>query len=255
MSDETGEPIFRSTERFMLDPKSPLPLYHQIEQILLDRITKADAIGRMLPSEQDLTRIFGVSRATVQKTFNSLVAKGLVERRRALGTRVIGEAITEELARLTSYTEEMAGKGLRVSTEILETDVRTPDPDVSEKLQLRQREEVLFLRRLRGTSQFFPVVLLTSQIPMSFGVQPTEDFGGSLYRLLEEGHGIPVEWAEQEIRAARASDEEARLLGLGRCDNVLVMQRVTFTRGNRPLEFVRGVYHAEHYKYSIRLRR
>ena len=119
-------PLFKLTERFVLDPDSPVPLYYQVEQILLDRITKQDAVGRMLPSEKELMQVFGVSRATVKKTFNNLVAKGLVERRRAIGTRVISQEITEDLARLTSYTEEMEKKGLKTSTEVLGAEVETP---------------------------------------------------------------------------------------------------------------------------------
>ena len=133
--------------------------------------------------------------------------------------------------------------------------VQAADPYTCRKLQLRDGEQVLFVKRLRGTSEFFPVVLFNSQIPMSFGIRPDEDLGGSLYHLLEQQHGIPIQWAEEEIRAGKASDEEAQLLRLRRGESVLVMERVTFTRSNRPLEFVRGVYRPEHYKYSIRLRR
>jgi GntR family transcriptional regulator len=255
MASATDDPLFRTSERFALDASSPVPLYHQMEQVLLDRIARQGAIGRMLPPEKDLMQIFGVSRATVKKTLENLVGKGLVERRRALGTRVVRQEITEDLARLTSYTEEMEKLGLRVSTQLLEVAVRTPDAYACGKLQLAEGEEVLSIKRLRGTSQFFPVVLFNSQVPLSFGVQPDEDFSGSLYRLLEQGHGITIEWAEEEIRAGKASDEEAQLLGVKRGDSVLVMERLTFARGNRPLELVRSVYRPEYYKYSIRLRR
>jgi GntR family transcriptional regulator len=255
-ADEGGDsPLFRLTERFLLDPESPVPLYYQLEQVLVDRISKEDAVGRMLPSEKELMQIFGVSRATVKRTFGNLVAKGLVQRRRALGTRVISQEITEDLARLSSYTEEMEKKGLKVSTQVLEVGVGAADEYVRKRLQLRPREEVLFMQRLRGTSEFFPVVLLKSHIPTSFGVGLDEDFAGSLYRLLETKYNFPVEWADEEIRAGNATAEEAANLGLEPGATVLVMERLSYTRGNRPIEFVRGVYRPEHYKYSIRLKR
>lgn len=255
MTLETDIPLFRASERFALDAGSPVPLYHQLERVLLDRITKEDSLGRMLPAEKDLMQVFGVSRATVKKTLDNLVAKGLVERRRALGTKVIRQKITEDLARLSSYTEEMAKKGLSVSTQVLSVAVRAAEPDVREQLQLTEGERVVVVQRLRGTSESFPVVLLDSQIPTSFGVDEREDFSGSLYRLLEGKYKIPIEWAEEEILASRATRPEAERLGIepGAC--VLVMQRVTYTAGNRPLEFVRGVYRPERYRFSIRIRR
>ena len=189
------------------------------------------------------------------KDFQELVAKGLVERRRAIGTRVISQQITEDLARLTSYSEEMEKQGLRVSTQVLETGKHVPDAYVRDKLHLRPGEETLFVRRLRGTSEFFPIVLFNSQIPTRLGIRTDEDFSGSLYRLLEETHGVTIEWAEEEIRAGNAAPDEAELLGLEAGDSILIMERLTFTRGNRPVEFVRSVYRPEYYKYSIRLRR
>jgi GntR family transcriptional regulator len=254
-SPETAEPLFRPGERFALDAGSPVPLYHQLEKALVDRITRKDSVGRMLPTEKDLVRIFGVSRATVTKTVRNLVAKGLVERKRAVGTRVIRREITEDLGRLKSFTEEMHGKGLSVCTEVIDAGVYDPEDRIAGLLALEAGERTLRIRRLRGTSEFFPIVLLESQIPARCGVDPAEDFSGSLYALLETKYRLPIEWAEEEIRAARADEDHARWLRLAPGETVLVMERVSFTRDNRPVEFVRGVYNSERYRFSIRLKR
>lgn len=248
-------PLFAATERFVLDPNSPVPLYYQMEQIILDRIAQKGTVGRKLPREMDLVEIFGVSRATVKKTTDNLAARGLIERKRAVGTRIIQQPITEDLARLRSYTEQMKRRGLRVSTEVLEVKAHLPSAAVQEKLQLDEGQKTLCIRRLRGTSEVFPVVLLQSDIPVVFGIDPTEDFCGSLYQMLEEDYQIPIEWADEEISAGRASAEEAELLRIEPKDVVLIMQRLTFTRKGRPLEVVRAVYRPEYYTFSVRLKR
>jgi GntR family transcriptional regulator len=253
--DAADKALFKPSERFYLDPESPVPLYHQMERIIFERISAEGMVGRMLPREMDLAKIFGVSRITVKKACDGLAAKGLIHRQRALGTRIVSLGVTEDLGRLTSYTEQMAERGLKVSTEVLDVGHHLPDHKVREKLQLKAEEKTLFLRRLRGTSEVFPVVLLQSDLPMSFGVSAREDFGGSLYTVLEQKYRIPIEWAEEQISASRATQEEAKLLGIHAGDVVLVMERQTFTRGNQPLEFVRAVYRPEHYTFSIRLRR
>ncbi len=255
MPDQASSPLFERDERFRLDASSPVPLYHQIEQILLERIGQTDSLGSRLPSEKDLMEVFGVGRATVKRTLDNLAAKGLLERRRALGTRVVRQQITENLTRLTSYSEEMCAKSLGVRTRIVEAKIHAPTRHVRDRLQLAEGEKTLCLKRLRGTIAAFPVVFFQSEIPVSYGIQADEDFSGSLYRLIEETHGIPIECAEEEICAAHARADEARLLGIRRGDCVLVLERVTRTRDNHPLEFVRGVYRPEHYKFSIRLRR
>ena len=113
----------------------------------------------------------------------------------------------------------------------------------------------MFIRRLRGTSEVFPFVLLQSEIPASYGISPAEDFSGSLYDLIENKYGIPIDWGQEEISASRASAEEARRLRIRPGDVVLVMERQTYTEGNRPLEFVRAVYRPEHYTFTVRLKR
>jgi GntR family transcriptional regulator len=255
MEPQKEQPLFKPTERFFLDPGSPVPLYHRIEQIILDRIAGENTVGKMLPSEKDLMVMFGVSRATARKTYENLVTKGLIERRRARGTRVIGREITEDLGRLKSFTEEMKLKGLRISTELLGAGLHAPDEKVREKLGIGEKDQTLYVQRLRGSSEVFPIVLLTSDIPASFGIDPGEDFGESLYRLIEEKYRIPIEWAEEEIKVMKATPEEARLLRVQPGEGMLVMERVTYTRAEKPLEFIRAVYRPEHYTFAIRLRR
>ena len=97
--------LFRPAERFHLDAGSPVPLYHQLERALLDRIAREDAVGAMLPAEKDLETIFGVSRATVRKAYDNLAARRLIERRRAAGTRVVKHRKTK--AHL--HTDKLAG--------------------------------------------------------------------------------------------------------------------------------------------------
>jgi GntR family transcriptional regulator len=247
--------LFDHDERILLDPSSPVPLYHQMEEIIYDRIQGEGTVGRMLPAEKDLMVIFDVSRATVKKTLDNLVNKGLIERRRALGTKVMRQEITEKLARLTSYTEEMEAKNLSVRSNILDVRLHRPSEEVREKLQLAEDAQTLCVRRLRGTNKVYPVVLLQSELSPVLSISPEEDFNGSLYQLIEKKYGARIEWAEEVIRARKADADEARHLEIGEGEPVLAMERLTFTTQNRPIELVTAVYRAEHFKYSIRLGR
>jgi GntR family transcriptional regulator len=247
--------VISPRERFSLNAQSPVPLYYQMEQILLERIARPEMVGRKMPSEFELIDMFGVSRATVKKTLDNMVNKGLLERRRGVGTRVIKHQIIEDLARLKSYTEEMVARNVAIETHVLETGRHAPAPEVARKLALGRKDKSLFVRRLRGTSEVFPVVLLHSEVPVEVGLEPTEDFTGSLYSLLEQKHGVSIIWGEETIEAAKATEEEARYLEVEPDSPVLIMERVSYTHGNRPVEYVRAVYRPDRYKFSIRLNR
>jgi len=253
-TEDTGY-AFRKCERFLLDSDSPVPLYHQMEQILLERISGTDMVNKLLPSEAELGEMFGVSRATVKKALDDLADRGLLDRRRALGTRVTRPQITEDLARLTSYTEEMEAKGLTIQTQVLDVRIHAPARPIGERLSLSPGEQSLQIKRLRGTNELFPVVLLHTEIPSRFGIDPSEDFSLSLYRIIEDRYRIPIEGAEQIISAGKARSEDAARLQVPRGSNVLIMERLTYTRNQQPLEFVRAVYRPDRYQYSIRLKR
>lgn len=249
------EHIFDKSERFHLDSNSPVPLYHQMEQVILDRISGPDMVNRMVPPEVELMKVFGISRATVKRCLEGLVNEGLLERKRGVGTRVIKQKITEDLARLKGYTEEMESKNLRISSIVLFASIVTPDSYVQHRLNLKEGEKTLCIRRLRGTSEVFPVVLLHTEMPASLGISPEEDFSGSLYKLIEEKYRIPIVVADQVIEASKATPEQAKYLEVNAGDSVLVMERLTFSNNEQPIEWVKAVYRPDRYKYHIRLKR
>jgi GntR family transcriptional regulator len=161
----------------------------------------------------------------------------------------------EDLGRLTGYTEQMARLGMQVSTVILDVaEIVAPTP-VREKLGLHKREKVLSIHRLRGTSKVFPVVLLHSFVPTRYKLRREEDYTGSLYKLMEEKYRLPIVYADEEISARSATNEEAGRLKVAPGSPVLVMERVTYTNGDNPMEYVKAVYRPEHYTFSVRLKR
>lgn len=248
--------VFSRHEQFALDRDSAVPLYQQVKQILCERVSESKMAGRLLPPEPDLASMFGVSRMTVRRALGDLASNGLLTRRKKLGTRVSRQSLlTEDLVRLSSYTEQAAAAGSSTRTRLLGVRLHVPDELTQERLQLSEGEQTLCLERLRGTQELFPVAYLHSEIPARFSIGPEEDFSSSLYHLFERKHNIPVVGAHQTIRAAKASPEQAKLLGVSPGACVLMIEGITFTTGGAPLEFVRGVYRPDRYQFSVYLRR
>ena len=249
------EYVLRRSERFALDHESPVPLYKQVKRILFQCISKPEMVGRLLPAEPDLALMFGVSRSTVRQALDELASSGLLTRRRKVGTCVSAQDIlTENLAHLAGYTEQVSSAGGSARTQLLNVRFHVPDELVRQRLQLSEGEQTLCVERLRGTQELFPVAHLHAEIPARFGIGPDEDFS-SLYRVFESKYDIPIVGAHQTIRGGKATPEQARLLGVRRGSTVLVIEAITFTRHSEPLEFVRGVYRSDRYQFSVYLSR
>ena len=256
MAKKKAMTLFRANEPLHLEVASAVPLWQQLETIIHDRIRSRCPVGTLLPGEIELVERFGVSRATVRKAYDSLINKGVIERRRALGTRVIGTPLTEDLGRMKSFSEEMRLKGRQVLTEMVSVVAHVPSPVLAAQMELAKGEHTLQIRRLRGHDQCFPLVLLTSEIPERLGVAADEDFSQSLYVLLENKYGVSISHGMESIRAGKATAEEARLLGIEIGETVLIIERLTYRRGDtRPIEFVRGVYRYDQYTFSMTMRR
>ena len=236
----------------MLDRTSPIPLYYQIAQDLRRQIESGTLVpGAALPTEDDLQRIYGVSRATVRQAVRQLATAGLVRLARPHGTFVTAPRLVEPLPALISFSDEVRRAGLTPSARVLEVVEALPPEDVRQRLRLAPDEQTLRLTRLRlATAQ--PIAVLTSWLIPSLGLRVDDDFSASLYALLAQRGATPTR-ADQLLDAANATPHLAALLEVPRRAALLVVTRVTYDAAGRPIEYVVGHYRADRYRYSMHL--
>ncbi|MBI2247186.1 MAG: GntR family transcriptional regulator [Armatimonadetes bacterium] len=238
-----------------VDESSALPLYYQVRETVRQQIEAGQwKRGDLIPSESDLQEAFGVSRATIRQALQELVAEGLLIRKQGRGTFVATPKIAEDLPRLVSFTEEMRMQDLAPSTKEAVVKIVEAPKRVTEALAMSPHERFLRLERVRCANAE-PIVLLISYLPRALGVDPNEDFSGSLYALLEGKYGVRFGKAFQVIEAAAADDYVAQKLEIDEGDPILIIRRGVFSKSEAPVEYVEGFYRADRYRYSIRLER
>lgn len=238
-----------------LDRSSPLPLYYQLRNILLEQIESGSLVpGDTLPTERELIDRFGVSRITVRQALNSLMADGLLYRQRGLGTFVRRNRIEQELSRLTGFSEEMLTRGLVPGAEVISAEIVDADAEPAAKLSIAPGQRVLRMVRLRLASGS-PMALDLNYLPADIGERLLrEDLTEALYSLLGK-MGVELDWADQAIQAAPADELMAHHLGVKKGTPVLLMERVVSATDGRVIEFSRTAYRSDRYIYRVRLRR
>ena len=101
-----------------------LPLYAQVENVIIDRISNGTLpAGSRLPSEDSLVQEYAVSRTTIRAAIQSLIQRGLVEIRRGKGTFVTQPKMTQELTELTGFVEDMQALGRHAGHSLQEAHV------------------------------------------------------------------------------------------------------------------------------------
>jgi GntR family transcriptional regulator len=233
-----------------------VPLYHQIANDLRRKIASgAWSAGSQMPSEEELTAAYGVSRITVRQALSILVQEGLVTRQPGRGSFVRDPSITAGPRRLTSFSEEMRAKGLTPSSRVLDSRVISADQALAEALQVVPGAPVLRLERLRlGNGE--PIGIQVAHVPIDRypGLDAVDFSVASLYAEMERRSGLPVEEAEETYIVGQADPQVASELSIAVGSPVLVVERRAWS-GGVVVEFTRSIMRGDRYRIQVRLRR
>ncbi|WP_367126365.1 GntR family transcriptional regulator [Streptomyces phytohabitans] len=235
-----------------VDRNSPVPLYFQLSQQLEAAISRGDlAPGGLLGNEIELAARLGLSRPTVRQAIQALVDKGLLVRRRGIGTQVVHSRIRRPLE-LSSLYDDLEAAGQQPATRVLRVENQEVDAEAAAALGLAEGTEVRVLERLRMT-RGEPIAYLRNHLPVDVVKTEADELERTgLYRLMR-GAGITLHSARQSVGARAASAAEAELLEERRGAPLLTMQRTTFDDTGRVVEYGSHLYRASRYSFDFQL--
>lgn len=235
-----------------LDRTGPVPLYFQIstrlERAIRDGIIPA---GARLDNEISIGERLKLSRPTVRRAIQELVDKGLLVRRRGIGTQVV-QAHVSRPVELTSLHEDLKRAGHQPSTAVLSLDLVAAGDAIATQLRVNPDTEILRIRRLRSADGT-PVSILTNYLPPGFeDITETDLNAKGLYEILH-ARGITIKVANQTIGARRAQGDEGELLDVAKDSPLLTMDRVAFDQGGRAIEAGHHCYRPDLYSFETTL--
>ena len=238
--------------RLGVDRSSPVPLYYQLSQQLEAAIEQGRlAPGKLLGNEIELARRLGLSRPTVRQAIQSLVDKGLLVRRRGVGTQVVHSQVRRPLE-LSSLYDDLEAAGQRPTTRVLRHVTEPAPAAVAAALGIAEESDVVVVERLR-LAHGEPVAHLCNHLPPGLLDMTTEGLETTgLYRLMREA-GISLHSARQSVGARAATPGEGERLGEPEGAPLLTMERTTFDDTGRPVEFGTHIYRASRYAFEFQL--
>ncbi|NBN63962.1 UTRA domain-containing protein [Microvirga tunisiensis] len=229
------------------------PLYVALQRRIADAIATGQLTpGDSLPPERDMAAKTGLSRVTVRKAVQALVAQGHLVQKRGSGTFVAPkvERLEQALSLLTSFSEDMARRGKTVESVFLSRGIHAPTPEEVMALGLSAQDRVSRLERVRQTDgvplAIERAALSTAILPDPFRVER------SLYEVLSELGRRPVR-AVQRLSATNLSPADAALLHLPAGAAGLRIERVSYLPSGRVVEFTRSLYRGDAYDFAVEL--
>jgi GntR family transcriptional regulator len=235
-----------------LDTNSPIPLYYQAARALEEAIEDGRLPrGSKLESELDLADQLGISRPTMRAAMKQLVDKGLLMRRRGIGTIVAPKPVRRAVA-LTSLYDDLKEAGREPRTRVLAFEEAPCPPEIAEHLGISPGAPMLRFDRLR-LAGWDPIALMHNIVPAGLLEIKKEDLERTgLYELFRR-NGISPHVATQQVGARKAGAEEAELLEIEPGDPVLTMVRITYDTSGYPIEYGSHRYPAESYWLEMML--
>ncbi|OYV35438.1 MAG: phage tail protein [Rhodospirillales bacterium 20-64-7] len=230
------------------------PRYVQLKR-LIEAAIRDGAIkpGDALPPERDIAARVALSRVTVRRAVQELVREGVLFQRQGSGTFIkprLGR-VEQSLTALTSFTEDMALRGIGVESVFLDRGLYQPSPEEFIALGLTSGQSVARVWRLRLGNQE-PLAIERASLRVEALPDPGV-VGTSLYKALEATGMRPVR-AIQRISAGLLGKADAALLGVAAGSASLNIARSSYLASGKIVEFTRSIYRADAYDFVAELR-
>lgn len=244
-----------------IDRQNPLPLYHQVRLVLLEKIRSSEwEVSTTIPSENELTSQLNVSRATVRQAVAELVKTGHLHRIQGKGT-IVTEPKVEPIGALTSFSENMRAAGITPTRKTLRAEWLIPPAHIAIHLSDRTQslpKQAFFIERLL-MADGLPLAIQRAWLPRWIVDIEPERFSkaqldvGSLYQALEQYCGVTLKRAEETLDIALPTEQEQHLLRVS-CDHpLMVIHRTTSDIQSRPVEFAELLFRSDRYRYKVTL--
>jgi GntR family transcriptional regulator len=236
------------------DAASPTPLYHQIFEQLRNAVLAGEfADQSYLPSEQEISQRFGVSRITAKRSLDEMAAAGLAVREQGRGTRV-NSAPGRTVVRggISSLVQSLHANA-RHSVKLIDFGYVHPPAEIADILGLDRKAEVQrAIRVWNGPNG--PFSHLTTFVPADIGRRWTKNDLQSkpLISLLESG-GLRVGRAQEQITATLADRDTAERLLVKRGEPLLMIVRTVFDLEGTAVEHIIALYPPSRYQYLVSL--
>lgn len=238
-----------------LDFSGRTQLYFQLYDILHKMITDGDyKTGDLLPTENELIERFGISRVTVRKAMDMLMADGLIVKKRGYGTYVRPKKMEQTMKRVVHFSEEMEKRGLHSTTKMLGNEMLPASKQIADALNIPEGTPLIRVVRLRyadGTPLCLESAhLVYDRCPEVYGA----DFSSaSLRKLLKSRYNITWTTATQRIFAVNADAKTAGYLQVKENSALIYIERVSYMQDTTPGEYLQSYYRGDSYYLTTEL--
>ena len=224
-----------------LDKDVPIPLYFQLEKLILEEIDNGNyPVGSMIPTEMELSQMFGISRTTVRQAISDLVREEHLYRIKSKGTFVAHPKLVQGFIQsIQSFDDDVRSTGRTPSTEVLDLKLVELEPEVAQLMELPAGTKAIYLYRKRFADDE-PIVRVETYLPYE------------ACSLSQRDH-TRVTHVTRICEARAADPEDAAVLGLKRGRPVHYFQTIGYNQSGKLIELSFAHYRGDQSRFRVEL--
>ncbi len=229
-------------------------LYVKIADDIQCQIVNGELLANdKLPTEKYYEDKYEVSRITVRKAMDELIARGLVDRRKNKGCYVRSSQLKDNHSLESSIYSRLDQKGVKVTGEIKKMEVLEADALLVKRLECEPGDKILLIERLRLVNDK-PIAIqkLWLQDKLFPNFNPWKLCNDSLRRIMNEEYGANLAYSKENIEARMPTKKVAQLLQIPESTPLIFLTSKVYTANHDVAEYSETYYDTEEYAYTIR---
>lgn len=230
------------------------PIYQQLNTHLRDQLRTGEfPVGSQFLTERQVAVQFSVSRITANKALASLVAEGLLDFRKGVGTFVREPRLDYDLRALVSFTDKAKAAGKVPSTVVLKAEriaYADLDPNIRLALDLPSTGTAFTIHRLRLADGEPLILEHRCVVERHCPDLLSHDLSSSLYQLWQNHYHLDVAGADQTIRAMNVDAATAKALAIPSRSAALEVTCVGRLSGGAALWWEQTYYRGDRYSFQ-----
>lgn len=236
-----------------LQREHPKPLYQQLEEIIREKIENEEwKPNTAIPSENELSKIYGISRMTARSVITQFVREGKLYRVQGKGTFVSEPKITTSSLSYMGIREQLERMGYQTKTKLLEVKRVPCNERIAKKLELSQDSEVYVIERIRYIKDV-PLSIHTSYIPAEYcnNLEDMDLEGEQLCVILDKEYGLKRSKVIETLESSLATEREAMMLSVKTRFPLLMLEDIIYNSHGKPFEYTKVLFRGDKIKIKF----
>lgn len=216
----------------MNEAYNKVPLYCQLAESIEEKINDGTwKQGTKIPSERELSVLYGMSRITVRNAIDELARQGKLEKVQGKGTFVLSKSIIQNLGNVYSFSKEMEKQGKISSTKLIQKNFMKADKKLADHLGVNEGEPIVCIERLRCADNDVPIMIERTYFVLeAYNFVLNIDLEKeSLYKSLENKYGVIINKAIETFKACELNPLECKQLHCAKNQYGLLVKRTSYS--------------------------